>query len=265
MGYSLTYLSLMVLLPLSALILKASDQTWSQFWTTVSDPRVVASYRLTFGLAFLAAMINAVFGFVVAWSLVRYRFPGRRWIDALIDVPFALPTAVSGISLAAVYSTNGLIGQWLEPLGIKVTFTPLGILVALVFIGFPFVVRTLQPALEELEKEAEEAAASLGASRLVTFQRVIVPSVLPAIITGFALAFARAVGEYGSVIFISNNMPMKGEITSLLIVSKLEQYDVSGASAIAVTMLAVSFFSLALINGVQWWTTRRSSAEAMSS
>ena len=256
-GYTLLYLSLIVLLPLLALFLKAAGLGWNDFVAAAFNPRVMASYRLTFGTAFVAAVINAAFGLAVAWTLVRYRFPGRRLIDALVDLPFALPTAVSGIALTAVYSQNGWIGQWLEPLGIKVAFTPTGIVVALVFIGLPFVVRTLQPALEDLEKEVEEAAASLGATPIQTFIRVTLPAILPALLTGFALAFARAIGEYGSVVFISGNMPMKTEVTSLLIVTKLEQYDAAGAAAIAVVMLGVSFTLLLGINLLQRLSGRR--------
>lgn len=262
LGYALLYLSLIVLIPLAALFAKAATMTWSDFWRTVSDARVVASYKLTFGAALVAAVINAAFGFTVAWCLVRYRFPGRKLLDALVDLPFALPTAVSGIALTAIYSQNGWIGQWLEPLGIRVAFTPLGVLIALTFIGLPFVVRTLQPALEDLEAETEEAAASLGASRWNTLRRVILPAVLPALLTGFALAFARALGEYGSVVFISGNMPMRTEITSLLIITKLEQYDYAGATAIAVVMLVASFAILLSINLLGWWSAARTRAGA---
>ncbi len=251
LGYTLLYLSLIVLIPLAALLAKTTSLSWSRFWEIASDPRAVASYRLTFGAAFLGAAINAVLGFVVAWTLVRYTFPGRRVVDALVDLPFALPTAVSGIALTAIYSRNGWIGRWLEPLGIKAAFSPLGVLIALTFIGLPFVVRTLQPALQDLQAEVEEAAATLGAGRWQTFRRVILPALLPALLTGFGLAFARALGEYGSVVFISGNMPMKTEISSLLIVSKLEQYDYAGATAIAVVLLAGSFAILLGINGLQ--------------
>ena len=249
MGYTLLYLSLIVLIPLAALVLKSASaglgaDSGRRRW----NPRVVASYKLTFGTSLIAATINAVFGFIVAWTLVRYTIPGKKFIDALIDLPFALPTAVSGIALTAVYAQNGWIGQYLEPLGIKAAFTPLGITIALMFIGLPFVVRTLQPALEEIDRETEEAAASLGATRWQTFWRVILPAVLPALLTGFALSFARALGEYGSVVFISGNMPMKTEITSLLIITKLEQYDYAGATAIATMMLAASFVLLFAIN-----------------
>jgi sulfate/thiosulfate transport system permease protein len=256
-GYTILYLSLIVLLPLVALFLKAAGLGWHDFIAAAFSPRVMASYRLTFGTAFVAAVINAAFGLAVAWTLVRYRFPGRRLIDALVDLPFALPTAVSGIALTAVYSQNGWIGQWLEPLGIKVAFTSTGIVVALVFIGLPFVVRTLQPALEDLEKEVEEAAQSLGATPIQTFLRVTLPAILPALLTGFALAFARAIGEYGSVVFISGNMPMKTEVASLLIITKLEQYDYAGAAAVAVVMLAVSFTLLLGINVLQRISGRR--------
>jgi sulfate/thiosulfate transport system permease protein len=242
---------------LAALFLKSASLPWDKFWHAVTEPRVMASYRLTFGASFVAAVINAFLGFVVAWTLVRYRFPGRKFLDAIVDLPFALPTAVSGIALTAIFARNGWLGQYLEPMGIKVAFTPIGITIALVFIGLPFVVRTLQPALEELDGELEEAAASLGASRWVTFRRVLLPTVMPSLITGFALAFARAVGEYGSVVFISGNMPMKTEITSLLIITKLEQYDFAGASAIAVVMLLASFAILLFINILQWHYSHR--------
>lgn len=256
LGYTVIYLSLIVLLPLSALFLRTASLPWDQLWHTITEPRVMASYRLTFGASFIGAAINVVFGFIVAWCLVRYRFPGRKLIDALVDLPFALPTAVSGIALTAIYAKNGWLGQYLEPLGIKAAFSQLGVTIAMTFIGLPFVVRTVQPALEELDGESEEAAASLGATRLQTFLRVILPTVLPAIITGFALAFARALGEYGSIVFISGNMPMKTEITSLLIITKLEQYDYAGATAIAVAMLLASFVILLSINVLQWWVSR---------
>ncbi len=257
LGFTIFYLSLIVLIPLSATFLKTSLLTWEEFWATVSAPRVVASYRLSFGAALIGAAINAVFGLLVAWVLVRYRFPGKRLIDAFVDLPFALPTAVAGIALTAVYSSNGWIGSLLEPHGIKVAFTPLGVVVALTFIGLPFVVRTVQPVLEDLEAEAEEAAVSLGANRWQAFTRVILPALWPALLTGFSLAFARAVGEYGSVIFIAGNMPMISEITPLLIITKLEQYDYAGATAIAVVMLVISFVLLLIINGLQWWSARR--------
>jgi sulfate transport system permease protein len=256
LGYTVLYLSLIVLIPLSALFFRTAALSWGEFWHTVADARVVASYRLTFGASLIGASLNAVFGFVVAWTLVRYRFPGRRLLDALVDLPFALPTAVSGIALTAIYARTGWLGQYLEPWGIKAAFSPLGVTIALTFIGLPFVVRTLQPALEELDVESEEAAYSLGANRWQTFWRVILPTVLPALLTGFALAFARAIGEYGSVVFISGNMPMKTEITSLLIITKLEQYDYTGATAIAVVMLVASFVILLAINLLQWWTGR---------
>jgi len=257
MGYTVTYLSLIVLVPLATLFLKSAGLGVADFWKAVSSPRVVASYKLTFGASLVAATINAVFGFVVAWTLVRYKFPGKRIIDAMIDLPFALPTAVSGIALTAVYSSHGWFGQYLEPLGIKVAYTPIGITLALVFIGLPFVVRTLQPALADLERESEEAAASLGANRFQTFTRVILPTILPALLTGFALSLARAIGEYGSVVFISGNMPMRTEITSLLIISKLEQYDTAGAAAISVVMLIASFGLLLSINLLQHLAGRR--------
>jgi sulfate transport system permease protein len=256
-GYTVLYLSLIVLLPLSAAFLKTAGLTWDAFWNTISAPRVLASLRLSFGASLLAGLINTVFGLLVAWALVRYRFPGRRLIDALVDLPFALPTAVAGIALTAVYAPNGWIGSRLEPLGIKVAFTPLGVLIALVFIGVPFVVRAVQPILDDLETELEEAAATLGANRWQTFSKVILPAVTPALLTGFTMAFARAVGEYGSVIFIAGNMPMVSEITPLLIITKLEQYDYSGATAIAVVMLVISFALLLLINALQWWGRRR--------
>jgi len=256
-GYTILYLSLIVLIPLSATFFKTFTLTWSAFWSAVTAPRVLASLRLSFGASLAAALINGVFGLLVAWVLVRYRFAGRRIIDALVDLPFALPTAVAGIALAAVYAGNGWIGSLLEPLGVKVAFTPLGVLVALTFIGLPFVVRTVQPVLEDLEPELEEAAATLGASRWQTFGRVIFPAVWPALLTGFTLAVARAVGEYGSVIFIAGNVPMVSEITPLLIITKLEQYDYAGATAIAVVMLLMSFALLLLINLLQWWSGRR--------
>jgi sulfate transport system permease protein len=256
MGYTVLYLSLVVLIPLAALVIKSASLGWDGFWAAAWTPRVVASYKLTILTSLVAAVINAFFGFLVAWSLVRYTVPGKKVIDAMIDLPFALPTAVSGIALTAVYAENGWIGRFLEPLGIQVAFTPLGIIVALVFIGLPFVVRTLQPAIEEIDRETEEAAASLGATRLKTFWRVILPAVMPALLTGFALSFARALGEYGSVVFISGNMPMRTEISSLLIITKLEQFDYAGATAIATMMLVASFVMLFAINALQWWSTR---------
>jgi sulfate transport system permease protein len=256
LGYTIFYLSIIVLIPLSALFFKTATLTWDQFLAAVAAPRVVASYRITFGSALIAASVNAVFGVLTAWVLVRYRFPGKKLIDALVDLPFALPTAVAGITLASVYSPNGWLGSFLEPHGIKVAFTPLGIMVAMIFIGLPFVVRTVQPVLEELDQEVEEAASCLGANRLQTFCRVIFPTMLPAILTGFALAFARAVGEYGSIIFIAGNMPMVSEITPLLIITKLEQYDYAGATAIATVMLVASFILLLSINLLQKWSRR---------
>jgi sulfate transport system permease protein len=256
MGFTLFYLSLFVMIPLSGLFLKSASLSWPEFWKTVSDPRVVASYRLTFGASLVGALINAAFGLIVAWVLVRYSFPGKKIVDALVDLPFAMPTAVSGIALTMIYSQNGWIGHLMKPLGIKVAYTPLGVIVALTFIGLPFVVRTLQPALEDMETGVEEAAASLGASRWQTFIKVILPMIFPALLTGFALAFARALGEYGSVIFISGNLPMKTEITPLLIVTKLEEYNYAQAAAIAVVTLAASFAVLLFINLVQWWSRR---------
>ncbi|QJQ06754.1 sulfate ABC transporter permease subunit CysT [Undibacterium piscinae] len=260
LGFTLFYLGLIVLIPLSAVFLKTFTMTWEAFWTTVTSERVMASYRLTFGASLLAALINVVFGGIVAWVLVRYKFPGKRVIDALVDLPFALPTAVAGITLATLYAPNGWLGQLLAPLGIKVAFTPLGVLVALIFIGLPFVVRTVQPVLEEAEKELEEAAVSLGASHWQTFRRVTLPTILPALMTGFALAFARATGEYGSVIFIAGNMPMVSEITPLFMITKLEQYDYAGATAIAVVMLLLSFSLLLTINALQAWTRSKQNA-----
>jgi sulfate transport system permease protein len=257
LGFALLYFSLIVLIPLGGLVVKSAGMTWAQFWSTVTAPRVLASYRLSFGASLIGAAINVVFGFVVAWVLVRYRFPLRRFIDALVDLPFALPTAVAGISLTSMYAGNGWIGRFLEPLGIQVAFTPLGVIVALTFIGLPFVVRTVQPVLEDLDAEIEESAASLGANRRQAFVRVILPEVWPALATGFALAFARSLGEYGSIVFIAGNMPMRTEITPLLIVIKLEQYDYAGATALAVVMLAASFILLLLINGLQRWASRR--------
>jgi sulfate transport system permease protein len=254
LGFTLLYLSLVVLIPLSATFLKAAAMTPEAFWAAVASPRVLASYRLTFGASFLAALVNAFFGLLIAWVLVRYDFPGRRLVDALVDLPFALPTAVAGITLTALYAENGWIGQLLP---FKVSFTPLGVFVALLFIGLPFVVRTLQPVLEDLGRELEEAAATLGATRWQCFRRVTLPILAPALLTGFALAFARALGEYGSVIFIAGNLPMISEITPLMIISKLEQYDVPGATAIAVVMLVSSFVMLLLINSLQAWTRRR--------
>jgi sulfate/thiosulfate transport system permease protein len=257
LGYSILYLSLLVLLPLAALVAKTSSLGLAQFWSTVTSPRVVASYRLTLGASLSGAVVNAVFGFVVAWTLTRYDFPGKRVVDALVDLPFALPTAVSGIALTAVYSPNGWLGRYLEPLGIHAAYSPLGVAIALTFIGLPFVVRTLQPAIADLEAEQEEAAASLGAGRAQTFRWVLLPILLPPFLTGFTLAFARAIGEYGSVIFIAGNMPMKTEITSLLIITKLDQYDYPGATAIAVVLLLISFVLLLALNLLQRWARRR--------
>ena len=257
LGCTLVYLSLLILLPLSGLAFKASSLSLAQFWDIASGERALASYRVTFGASLIAASINAVFGLIVAWILVRYNFPGKRLVDSLVDLPFALPTAVAGITLATLYAGNGWIGRHLEPLGIKVAFTPLGIVVALTFISLPFVVRTLQPVIEDIEPEIEEAAASLGASRLQTVTRVLLPGIFPALLTGFTLAFSRAVGEYGSVIFIAGNMPLISEITPLLIISKLEQYDVVGATALACVMLVISFVMLLGVNALQWWAANR--------
>jgi sulfate/thiosulfate transport system permease protein len=254
LGYTLTYLSLIVLIPLAGLVLKASGAGWGGFWAAATAPRVLSAFQVSFGCALIAALINVVFGLLVAWVLVRYDFPGRKLADALVDLPFALPTAVAGIALATLYAANGWVGSLLAPLGIKVAFTPLGIVVALVFIGLPFVVRTVEPVLQDFEREQEEAAAMLGADRVATFFRVILPAIMPALLTGFALAFARAVGEYGSVIFIAGNLPGVSEIAPLLIIIKLEQYDYIGATSIAVMMLAASFVLLLAINLLQRWT-----------
>jgi sulfate/thiosulfate transport system permease protein len=262
MGFTVFYLSLIVLIPLSATFLKTTTLSWDQFWKAITDPRALASYRLSFGASFIGALINLVFGLLVAWVLVRYSFPGKRIFDSLVDLPFALPTAVAGISLTTIYSSNGWVGRYLESIGIKAAYSPLGVVIALTFIGLPFVVRTVQPVLEDLDKDMEEAAASLGASRWQTFTRVILPTVLPAALTGFTMAFARAVGEYGSVVFISGNMPMRTEITPLLIITKLEQYDYAGATAIAVFMLVVSFLLLLAINLLQKWSGRRHKAQS---
>ncbi|HSW15436.1 MAG TPA: sulfate ABC transporter permease subunit CysT [Solimonas sp.] len=257
MGFTLVYLSLLVLIPLAGVFFKSAGLGWDGFWHVALSPRVLAALKLSFGAALIAACINAVFGTLVAWVFVRYQFPGKRLFDAAIDLPFALPTAVAGIALTALYAGNGWIGQYLEPMGIKVAFSPLGVIVACTFIGLPFVVRTVQPVLEEAEKELEEAAASLGANRWQTITRVILPSVLPALLTGFALAFARAVGEYGSVIFIAGNLPMVSEIAPLLIIIKLEEFDYAGATAVAATMLMLSFVLLLIINGLQAWARSR--------
>ena len=256
MGMTMLYLSLIVLIPLTGLLWKCTSMSGEFFFKSVTDPRVLASYKLSFGASLAAAAVNAVFGLIVCWVLVRYTFPLKRFVDALVDLPFALPTAVSGIALTAIYSPNGWVGRWFEPWGVRLAYSRIGVIIALTFIGVPFVVRTLQPALEDLEVGIEEAAASLGADRLQTFRRVILPTILPALLTGFALALARALGEYGSVIFISGNMPMKTEIAPLLIVTKLEQYDYAGATAIAVVMLTASFILLLAINLLQWWSRR---------
>ena len=255
-GFTLLYASLIVLIPLSTLFLKTVSITWSEFWQTVSSPRALAAYRISFGASFIGAVLNVFFGFVVAWVLVRYSFPGKRLIDALVDLPFALPTAVAGIALTALYSEQGWIGRFLAPLGVRIAFTPLGIIVALMFIGLPFVVRTVQPVLEDLDVALEEAAASLGASRRQTFVRVILPMVMPALLTGFALAFARGLGEYGSVVFISGNLPMRTEIVPLLIITRLEEYDYAGAASLAVVMLVASFCLLLIINLLQSWNRK---------
>ncbi|HUC92540.1 MAG TPA: sulfate ABC transporter permease subunit CysT [Paenibacillus sp.] len=260
LGFTIFYLSVIVIIPLVGVFIRTSGMSWEAFWRTVTDPRVLASYKISFVTAFSAALVNAVFGLLVAWVLVRYRFPGKKLVDSIVDLPFALPTAVAGIALTAIYAPSGWMGSLLEPLGIKVAYTPLGITIALIFIGLPFVVRTVQPVLQELEKETEEAAVMLGAFRWRTFRKVILPELIPPLITGFALAFARGVGEYGSVVFISGNMPMRTEIAPLLIMTKLEQYDYAGATAIAVVMLVVSFLMLLLINYLQWRTNRRFAA-----
>ncbi len=257
LGFTLLYLTLIVLIPLSGLFFQTATLSWPQFWEVVTNSRVRHAYLISFGLSLLAALINVFFGLIVAWMLVRYRFPFKKFFDAMVDLPFALPTAVAGIALTALYAPNGWIGRYFEPLGIKIAFTPLGILVALVFIGLPFIVRTVQPVLQDMDRELEEAAASLGASRFQTFRLVILPHILPALMTGFAMAFARALGEYGSVIFIAGNMPGISEIIPLLIVVKLEQYDYAGATAIAVVMLGASFVLLLIINLLQKWSQTR--------
>lgn len=257
MGFSLFYLGLIFLIPVAGLLLFTATMSWSDFWSAISHPQVVASYKLSFGASLAGATINLVFGMLVAWVLVRYTFPGKRVIDALVDLPFALPTAVAGISLVTLYATTGWVGQHLNVFGIKVAYTQLGVVIALTYIGLPFVVRTVQPVLEDLEAELEEASASLGASRFTTIRRVILPALLPAALTGFALAFARALGEYGSVVFISGNLPYRTEITPLLIVAKIEQFDYHGAAAIGSVMLLAAFLLLLLINGLQWWASRR--------
>jgi sulfate/thiosulfate transport system permease protein len=261
-GLTVTYLSLIVLIPLSTLFFKTASLSWEEIWSTVTSPRVLASFKISLGCAAAAALINAVMGLLVAWVLVRYKFPGRKLVDAMVDLPFALPTAVAGIALTTLYASTGWIGQYLEPLGIKIAYAPLGIIVALTFIGLPFVVRTVQPVLEDLEAEAEEASASLGANRWHTFRRVIFPHVIPPLLTGFAMAFARGIGEYGSVVFISGNMPMKTEIVPLLIVTKLEQYDYAGATALASASLVLSFVLLLLINLLQYWAGHRHRGDA---
>lgn len=262
LGYTVLYLSILVIIPLSGLFFKSASVPFAEFWNTISDPRVLASFRLSFGTAAIAALANVFFGVLMAWVLVRYPFPLKKVIDSLIDLPFALPTAVAGITLSSLYASNGWIGKIFEPLGIKIAYTPIGIVIALMFIGLPFIVRTVQPVLEDLEKELEEAATRLGANRWQIFYRIILPALLPSILTGFALAFARGIGEYGSVIFIAGNMPMVSEITPLLIITKLEQYDYAGATAIAVVMLAISFAVLFSINIIQWWSRRYISKRA---
>lgn len=257
LGFTVLYISLILLIPLAVMFLKAAALSWTKFWGVVTAPRVMAAYRLSLTASFLGGLINAVFGLLVAWVLTRYRFPGKRIIDAMIDLPFAMPTAVAGIALTSIYAANGWIGRFLEPLGIKVAYTPLGIIIALTFIGLPFVVRTVQPVLQDFDKEIEEAAASLGANRRQTFIRVILPALFPSWLTGFALAFARALGEYGSVVFISGNMPLRTEIVPLLIITKLEQFDYPSATAVAAVMLVLSFSLLLLINLLQWWSGKR--------
>jgi sulfate transport system permease protein len=262
LGYTVSYLSLIVLIPLAALAVRGTNQPWAGIQSAVFDPRTLAAWRLTLGTALAASLINAFFGLIVAWVLVRYDFPGRRALDALIDMPFALPTAVSGIALTSIYAPHGWLGRWLQPLGIEAAFSPLGIVIALTFIGLPFIVRTVQPTIEDLDPAVEEAAALLGAPRLTALRRVILPAIQPALVAGFVTAFARCLGEYGSVIFIAGNMPMKTEIASLLIVTKLEQYDYAGAAAIALLMLISSFVLLFLVNFGQWWSTRAQRARA---
>ena len=257
MGYTLFYLGIIVLVPLSTIFLKTAELSWREFWSIVSSPRTVAAYRLSIGASAAGALINSAFGPALAWSLVRYDFPAKRIIDGLVDLPLALPTSVAGITLTAIYAPSGWIGRWFEPLGIKIAFAPLGVVLALTFVGLPFAVRTVQPVIEDLDTESEEAAAMLGASRLQTLRRVIAPALLPAILTGFALAFARALAEYGTVVFISGNMPMRTEVVPLLIMSKLEQFDYPGATAIAIVMLSISFLMLLTINLLQRWSSRR--------
>ena len=257
LGYTLLYMGLIVLIPMSALAMRVFSGSWEQFWQTVTDPRVVASYRVSFGLSFLAALLNGVFGVIAAWVLARYQFPGRRILDAMVDLPFALPTAVAGIALTAIYAPNDWIGALFEPYGIRIAFTQIGIFIALTFIGFPFVVRTVQPVILQLSAELEEAAACLGANRWQTFRRVIFPALLPSILTGVTLAYGRAVGEFGSVVFIAGNIPFETEITPLLIISKLEQYDYSGAAALGFVMLCASLVILLISNGLQAWNNSR--------
>jgi sulfate transport system permease protein len=264
LGFTLFYLSAIVLAPLAALFLRAMSGTWPQFWSAISSPRVLASYEISFGVSFIAALVNGLFGLIAAWVLTRYQFPGRRFVDSLVDLPFALPTAVAGIALTALYAPNGWLGRILAGFGIQGAFSPFGVLLALIFIGFPFVVRTLQPVVAGLAQEVEEAAACLGATRWHTFRRIIFPAILPALITGVTLAFGRAVGEYGSVVFISGNLPFKTEITPLLIVTKLEQYDYIGAAALGFVMLLVSFAIVVLVNLLQWWSSRRTGHSALS-
>lgn len=260
LGFSVAYLSLVVLVPLSALLINSTGLDWAKFWQVATDPRVLASYRISFTASAAAALVDAVLGLLLAWVLVRYEFPGRKLCDALIDLPFALPTAVAGVSLTALYAPNGWIGSLLAPLGVKVAFSQLGITLALMFIGLPFVVRTLQPVLQDMDRDAEEASATLGAGRFRTFRSIVLPALVPPLLTGFALAFARGIGEYGSVVFISGNMPMKTEIAPLLIMSKLEQYDYAGASAVAVLLLLISFLMLLVINSLQRWSSRKKEA-----
>lgn len=257
LGFSLAYLALIILIPLSGLAWRSASLGWAEFWEIATGPRTVAALKISFGASLIAAAVNVVFGTIVAWVLVRYEFPGRRVVDAMVDLPFALPTAVAGIALTTLYAPNGWIGSLLDPLGIKVAYTPLGIVIALIFIGLPFVVRTVQPVMEEIDREVEEAAATLGASRLQTITRVLAPGLMPAVITGFALAFARAVGEYGSVIFIAGNLPYVSEIAPLLIVIRLEEYDYAGATAVAAIMLIIAFVMLLVINLLQSWSRRR--------
>jgi sulfate/thiosulfate transport system permease protein len=257
LGFTLAYLGIIVLIPISTIFFKTFTLSWPQFWAAVANPRTIAAYKLSFGASVAGALINTVFGFIVAWSLVRYEFPGKTLIDVMVDLPFALPTSVAGITLTAIYASHGWIGRFVEPLGVKIAYTPIGIIIALTFVGLPFVVRTIQPVLDDLDEEYEEAAATLGANRLQTFRLVIAPALVPALLTGFALAFARALGEYGSVVFISGNMPMRTEIVTVLIMSKLEQFDYAGATAIAVVMLLASFAILLGINVLQRWSLRR--------